>query len=93
MTDRLIPGQNGMYRTLRVEHNYQQGAYLLADKFLPHEFSGLKHVGNVIKWAETLVLVLDLFLKEHEEKAKLMITGKAYLQGKNIQSSDTIGHN
>lgn len=44
----------------------QQGAYLLADKLLPHEFSGLKHVGNVIKWAETLVLVLDLFLKEQE---------------------------
>ena len=45
-------------------------AYLLSDEFLPHEFSGLKHVWNVVEWAETLVLVLDLFLSEDRERER-----------------------
>ena len=26
--------------------------YLLSDEFLPHKLSGLKHVGDVVEWAD-----------------------------------------
>lgn len=38
------------------------GSYLFANELLPQELTGLKHVGDVVEWAEPFVFVLGLLL-------------------------------